>query len=490
MDEATRSPATLAAQVRALESLIDVHERIVLDQTAKLEASLEEERKARRSLQALDEVARAIASEMQLADVVQLAVDAARELTGAALAAFFFDRDQAHDGRHLLYALSGTTRETFDRLPLPRSTELFGSTFTGDGVLRVDDLAEDRRYQCEAAERGMTPDQLPIRSYLAVPVLAAGGGVEGGLFLGHPEPRVFNAAAESLAVSVARHAAIAIANSRLYEATRRESEGRRVAFEERDRVARVLQRSLLPPSLPAIPGLELAARYEAAGESVGGDFYDVFQIGRGDWGVILGDVCGRGPEAAAVTALTRHTLRTAAMIESSPARVIGILNDALLQSRGERFVTAVFARLTRHDGGYRMRLCAAGHPPVLLAHASGTIDAIEPRTCLLGVYSDIEPVELTVDLESDDVLLLYTDGLIETRRDDETFGEARLARALAEHRHESAQTLADSLLAASQRFATAAVNDDTAFLIARSVSPRNSARGRDRSRAGATAGQA
>jgi GAF domain-containing protein len=375
------SAATLAAQVRALETLLEVQERIVLEQTARLETSLEQERAARRSLQALDEVAGAIASQMALADVVQLAVEAARELTGAAFAAFFFDRQGAADGRYRLYALSGADRETFERYPLPRGPELFGSTFGGNEVLRVDDLPEDRRYQCETAERGMAPDRLLIRSYLAVPVNTAGGGVDGGLFLGHSEARMFTAATEVLAVSLARHASIAIANSRLYEASQRESEARRVAFGERD--------------------------------------------------------------------------------------VIAILNDALLQDQSDRFVTAVFARLDPDGAGYRMRVCVAGHPPVLLARAGGPIHLIEPETCLLGMYNEIEPVEQAFDLEPDDVLVLYTDGLIETRRNHETFGEQRLNGTLSEHRHASCESLADELLAASQEFATSVVNDDTALLVAR-----------------------
>jgi len=467
MGDPALNPATAAAQIRALETLLEVQEHIVLEQTARLEASLEHERKARRNLQALDRVARAIAGRMELVEVVEIAVDAARELTDAAVSAFLYNVGTPDDERHVLYALSGAARETFERFPLPRNTQLFEPTFRGDGVVRLDDVSTDSRYGPTPPRAGIPPGHLPIRSYLAVPVVSADGGVEGGIFLGHPEPGRFSAEAAELAVSVARHAAIAIVNARLYEASQRESESRRIAFEERDRVARVLQRSLLPPTLPDVPGIELAARYDAAGESVGGDFYDVFQIGGGTWGVILGDVCGRGPEAAAVTALTRHALRTAAMIEASPATVIGVLNDALLRDQSDRFVTAIFARLSPRASGYEMRICTAAHPPALLARADGEIQMIEAQTCLLGVYDDVAPVERTFGLEPGDTLVLYPDGLTETRRAGETFGESRLVAALTEHLHLPCAALADRLLAASQAFADTAANDDTAVLVAR-----------------------
>ncbi len=467
MLDPTPRPATAAAQIRALETLLEVQEQIVLEQTARLEASLEHERKARRNLQALDRVAGAIAGRMELGEVVQLAVDAARELTDAAFSAFFYNVGTADDESYLLSALSGASPEVFERFPMPRNTALFEPIFRGDGVVRLDDVTTDPRYGRSSSYHGMPPDHLAVRSYLAVPVVSADGGVEGGIFLGHPDVGIFTPDAAELAVSIARHAAIAIVNARLYEASQSESESRRIAFEERDRVARVLQNSLLPPTLPDVPGIELAARYDAAGESVGGDFYDVFQIGSRTWGVILGDVCGRGPEAAAVTALTRHALRTAAMIEDNPATVIGILNEALLRDQSDRFVTAIFARLTALDGGYEMELCTAGHPPILLSRADGQVQMIEPETCLLGVYEEVDAVARTFKLGPGDTLVLYTDGLTETRRAGETFGESRLATALTEHRHRPCAVLADRLLAASQAFADTVSKDDTAVLVAR-----------------------
>lgn len=458
---------TLAAQVQALELLLDVQERIVLEQTERLEETLEQERRARRSLEALDRVARAIARQVALPEIVQLTTDAACELTGAAFGAFFENVDDDHGGHYRLHTRSGATTDAFDHLPMPRVTELFGPTFRGEAVVRLDDVTADPRYGRNGPYRGVPDGHLPVRAYLAVAVVAADGRVEGCLLLGHPEPGVFTAEAEALAQSVARHAAIAIANARNLEASQREAEARRIAFEERDRVARVLQESLLPPALPEIAGIELAARYKSGVELVGGDFYDVFPVGGGSFGLVLGDVCGRGPEAAAMTALTRHTARTAAMIEHSPARVIEILNDALLDDRSDRFVTAVFGRVTPRPSGFELRLCAAGHPPVLVARGDGRMETIEPETGLLGVYPDISPVERTIGLGPGDLVVFYTDGLVDTRRDGELFGEERLVRTLGLHRGAATEDLADLLLAASQGFAAGRADDDTALLILR-----------------------
>jgi serine phosphatase RsbU (regulator of sigma subunit) len=270
-----------------------------------------------------------------------------------------------------------------------------------------------------------------------------------------------------VAVNVARHAAIAMVNARLYEAAQREAEARRLAFEERDHVARVLQESLLPPELPEVPGLEIAARYQPGDGLVGGDFYDVFALGDGRWGFVLGDVCGRGAEAASVTALTRHSARSAAMLEASPARVIEHVNTALLRDNSSLFVTALFGHLCPNGAGVDVRLCAAGHPPPLVARADGGVEAIGSHGPLLGVVEHVGAGEATLELRPGDTLLLYTDGLIETRRDGRVFGPGRLVETLAGAAGRGAEETADLLLAASQRFAPGAPIDDTALLVLR-----------------------
>jgi serine phosphatase RsbU (regulator of sigma subunit) len=414
----------------------------------------------RRSMALLDRVGSGIVSRLDLHEIVQRATDAATELTGAAFGAFFYNVIDAAGESYTLYTISGVPREAFSKFPMPRNTQVFAPTFNGDGVVRIHDVLEDPRYGHNPPYNGMPRGHLPVRSYLAVPVVTTDGTVEGGLFLGHSQPGVFTEAAETVAVNLARHTAIAMVNARLYDAAKR-------AFEERDHVARVLQESLLPPALPAVPGLEIAARYVPGDGLVGGDFYDVFALGDGRWGFVLGDVCGRGAEAASVTALTRHTARSVAMLQESPAGVIEHVNAALLRDASDLFVTALFGRIAPNGAGVSVRLCAAGHPPPLVARADGGVEAIPSRTPLLGVVEHVGAGEAALELHAGDALLLYTDGLIETRRDGHVFGPDRLMQTLAGAAGRPAEEMADELLAASQRFAPGAPIDDTALLILR-----------------------
>ena len=199
---------------------------------------------------------------------------------------------------------------------------------------------------------------------------------------------MFDAEAEAAALSITSTAAVAIANARLLESARRETAAREVALRQRDQVAVALQQSLLPPDLPPIPGLELGAHYHAGTELVGGDFYDVFAIGERTWGIVLGDVCGSGPEAASQTALTRHTVRTAAMFDTDPATVMHALNRALLRSNTDRFTTAVFMRLDRRPQTRRRRRSASPRAVIRRCSSSAPTARFEETAAagqLLGV---------------------------------------------------------------------------------------------------------
>ena len=247
--------------------------------------------------EALQRVGSAIAGRLDLREIVQLATDAARELTPAAFGAFFYNVISDAGEAYMLYTLSGVERSAFERFPMPRNTEIFAPTFNGEGDRPARRRAQaDPRYGHSAPYHGMPEGHLPVRSYLAVPVVTSDGEVAGGLFFGHPEPGMFSDEDERMVAGIAAQSAIAIENARLYQ--------------ERTRTAQTLQRALLPPHLPQIAGLELAASYRAAGEGneVGGDFYDVFRQSDGSWALVVGDVCGKGPQAAAVTALARYTL--------------------------------------------------------------------------------------------------------------------------------------------------------------------------------------
>lgn len=186
------------------------------------------------------------------------------------------------------------------------------------------------------------------------------------------------------------------------------------------RLASILQRSLLPPALPAVPGLTTAAHYHpASADEVGGDFYDLFPLDRRRWGFFLGDVCGKGPGAAALTSLTRYTLRSAAVHDTDPAEVLRTLNTVLQQERPSSrstLCTVVFGVLDPAPGHIDVTLVSGGHPPALLLTADGTCTyRPTPDGQVLGVLPD--PVVTTTELQlhPGDTLLLYSDGIIEAR---------------------------------------------------------------------------
>jgi phosphoserine phosphatase RsbU/P len=220
-----------------------------------------------------------------------------------------------------------------------------------------------------------------------------------------------------------------------------------------------LQRTLLPPELPAVPGLETAAYYRAASrEEVGGDFYDLFALARDRWGLFLGDVCGKGAAAAAVTSQIRYTLRAAAVYDADPATVLGTLNSALRRDydhNGGRFCTAAFGVLTPSADGFELSIASGGHPAPLLLRADGTAD-YQPvgGGPFLGVIDDVLFTSTTIRLGPGDTFLLYTDGLTEARtgRGRERYGEqalrafaAGLAPATAGTAIDAITTLVESL---------------------------------------------
>jgi sigma-B regulation protein RsbU (phosphoserine phosphatase) len=201
-------------------------------------------------------------------------------------------------------------------------------------------------------------------------------------------------------------------------------------------LADTLQRSLLPSHLPAIPGVRLAARYRPGGGSalVGGDTYDVMPLPDGRWMILIADVCGTGAEAAAVTALTRHTARAAASA-GNPAEVLCAVNTALLHEQGSgplRFVTACCLILEPTQEGHRVRVSVAGHPLPLLRPVEGAVTEVGTPGRPLGIDADVHFDEVPVVLPPGATLMLYTDGVTEARDDaGAQFGEEGLCQVLA-----------------------------------------------------------
>jgi len=178
-------------------------------------------------LELLNEVGTALAAEIDLERAVQVVTDAATRLSGAAFGSFFYNVADAAGESYTLYTLSGAPREAFSKFPMPRNTEVFAPTFHGTGIVRSPDITNDPRYGKNAPYHGMPPGHLPVRSYLAVPVVARSGEVLGGLFFGHSQADVFGERAERIVGAIASQAAIAIDKARLYRAAQEEIERRR-----------------------------------------------------------------------------------------------------------------------------------------------------------------------------------------------------------------------------------------------------------------------
>jgi sigma-B regulation protein RsbU (phosphoserine phosphatase) len=250
---------------------------------------------------------------------------------------------------------------------------------------------------------------------------------------------------------------------------------RQQADRERDRfetLARTLQRTLLPPVLAQVPGLDVAAHYHMAStDEVGGDFYDLFPLGHGTWGMFLGDVCGKGAAAAAVTSLTRYSLRAAAVYDPDPAAVLANLNTVLnheYESDDPRFCTVLFGQLTAVDNAaaFDLTLASGGHPPAILLRADGAADYLRtPGGQLIGAFPEPRVATTTVRLEPGDTLLLYTDGLTEARTamDGARYGDEALLRFA---RSLGPTTATDAVRALRELLATfgPGVEDDTAIL--------------------------
>jgi len=262
-------------------------------------------------------------------------------------------------------------------------------------------------------------------------------------------------------------------------------------FADRSRVARSLQASLLPPSLPAVPGLELGARYAPAGEGVevGGDFYDAFAVDGGRWLLVVGDVRGKGVDAAAVTGLARHSIRSIALYEARPSTILRHLNRVLMAAEADRvaalhsteetpwelteprFCTVAVVVVEPRPGGAGLVVCSGGHPLPLVARAGGTVEALGRPGSLLGASADVELHDVEAALDPGDALVCFTDGIVERHRGREFFDESGIAAVLREAGGADAATLAARIEMEARNLFSDSPHDDMAVLVAR-VPPR------------------
>ena len=277
---------------------------------------------------------------------------------------------------------------------------------------------------------------LGMRSAVTAPMVAATGPPMGVIsFVNAESGRVFTEADLELLQEIGRRAGIAVENARLYE--------------ERSTIARTLQRALLPPALPEIPGYALATLYRPAGREnwVGGDFYDAFAV-QGGWMVVVGDVAGRGAPAASLTAYSRHVLRTAAQLHPDPLDAIPYLNRQLFERPGPALCTLCAVLLEEDGSDAKATVVCGGHPLPFAVRGTGVPESVGNFGTMLGAWAEADFPRTATRLGAGELLVLYTDGVTDAVGEDGRFGELRLQRALADAREpdEALRRIEDGLV--------------------------------------------
>lgn len=318
-----------------------------------------------------------------------------------------------------------------DVVQIPRAPGLCASAILHDGAYVISDGLTDPR----VASNELIHGELGVRFYAAAPITTSDGHRLGTVNVIDSRPRTVT---EEQMQTLRDLAAIVMDELELRLAAmrelRREREARRQALEQQrhaERLTRTLQRSLSPPALPDVPGLQIAVHYQPVSDAeVGGDFYDLFALDGDRWGFFLGDVCGKGPEAASVTSLARYTLRAAAMHHQDPADVLRDLNTALLMHSPEDMCTAVYGNIDIHHSTLTITLVVGGHPAPLVVRAGCTIEPVRARGTMLGAFGDVTFSSCHIELDPGDALVLYSDGLLDIQIGDARVDEEWLAQVL------------------------------------------------------------
>jgi len=344
---------------------------------------------------------------------------------------------------------------------IPRSPGLCASAVLQDEPYVVTDGLRDPR----TAANPLVHGELGVRFYAAAPIITRDGHRLGTVNVLGTEPRETT---ELETQTLRDLAAIVMDELELRLAAIHEVQREQGRRELAEGLARALQRSLSPASLPRIAGLEAAVLYEPfAVEEVGGDFYDLFPLASGRSGFFLGDVCGKGPEAAGVTSLARYTMRTAAMLDEGPAAILEDLNTALLAAGGEtmQLCTAVYGEIDTTGEIAVITLAAAGHPPPLLVRADGTVATTAAHGTILGAVDDPEFHTCEIELAPGDSIVIFSDGILDTELNGMPRDEHRVPRLLAGPANAGAQTLVDRLGGAVRGIGRA--RDDVAIMALR-----------------------
>jgi serine phosphatase RsbU (regulator of sigma subunit) len=373
----------------------------------------------------------------------------AAKVLGTSLASVMVAGRPSASGKNCLGSPDMTERQS----PLERA--LLQSVIESGGRLVIDDAQRD-----PGPSAGGPPGPAAVRAWAGFPVRDPRGSVVGALCVADHQPRRWSAGEiellETLAHIASREVALQLALQH---------------SAERGELARILQESLLPSQLPQIPGLQVAARYLAGGTGtdVLGDFYDIFPSVRRSWGMVVGDVCGKGVAAAKSTALARYTLRAEAHRNGRPSLILAALNRALLDwlTDDPRFLTAIYATARPTLAGAVVQISAAGHPLGLVRRASGRVQTFGRPGTLLGLLPDPVLHDSQTSLRTGDSLILFTDGVTEARGQAgrELYGDSRLRDAVAGLGGMSAGHMADAIQQAVLAFSGAEISDDTVTLV-------------------------
>jgi serine phosphatase RsbU (regulator of sigma subunit) len=332
---------------------------------------------------------------------------------------------------------------------------------TGEPEL-YEDVDETLQQEVAQSDEQLTEiRRLAPRSAMVVPLAARGRTFGAITFVAADSGRRFGADDLTLAQDLGRRAALAVDNALL--------------FRERSRIAGTLQRSLLPAGLPEVPGLDSATRYRSAGghADVGGDFYDLFPLRDGSWLALMGDVCGRGVEAASLTGLARQTLRAVGSQERWPSAILRALNDVLVpESSDLRFCTVAVARFDLAGDRAHVTVSVGGHPLPMVLRGNGVVESVGIPGTLLGVFDAPELADARIELAPGDALVLYTDGITDPFEAADVPAESGLAGLLRPLAGKDAEGIAEGL--ERQAVATRATpsRDDMAILVLRVTSEK------------------
>lgn len=337
-----------------------------------------------------------------------------------------------------------------DVVQIPRAPGLCASAIMQDDTYVISNALTDPR----VASNELVHGEMGVRFYAAAPITTSDGHRLGTVNVIDGKPRVVTEAEmhtlRDLAAIVMDELELRLAAMR---ELRLERDARHEALEQQrhaEQLTRTLQRSLSPPTLPDVLGLRIAVHYQPFSRAeVGGDFYDLFALETDRWGFFLGDVCGKGPEAASLTSLARYTLRAAAMHHQDPADVLRDLNAALLIQDADDMCTAVFGQIDTSGSELTITLAGGGHPPPFVLRAGCTVEPVQTRGTMLGAFSDVAFQTCRIELQPDDAIVLYSDGLLDIQLDGARIDEQWLADVICSAAdtaaHQIVERVTDSL---------------------------------------------